>query len=90
MTRHVGVMKAEQHLSSPSLGSRRFYYVSEAGNTGGAHQEWLDGIRRRGQIEVYSPEQSDYLLVFCPVVSRVGTDIQEALKNSPGRSYCLG
>uniref|UniRef100_A0A669EYH7 Si:dkey-58f10.7 n=2 Tax=Oreochromis TaxID=8139 RepID=A0A669EYH7_ORENI len=33
--------------------------------------------------KVNSPEECDYLLVFCPIVSRVGTDIEEALNNLP-------
>uniref|UniRef100_A0A3Q1CNR3 Uncharacterized protein n=1 Tax=Amphiprion ocellaris TaxID=80972 RepID=A0A3Q1CNR3_AMPOC len=37
----------------------------------------------KGQTEVTSPEQCDYLLVFCPVASRVGTDISEALDHIP-------
>ncbi|KAI3363848.1 hypothetical protein L3Q82_001449 [Scortum barcoo] len=37
--------------------------------------------RGMGQIEVSSEEESDYVLVFCPIVSRVGTDIEEALGN---------
>uniref|UniRef100_A0A3Q1JQR1 Uncharacterized protein n=1 Tax=Anabas testudineus TaxID=64144 RepID=A0A3Q1JQR1_ANATE len=32
-----------------------------------------------GQTEVYSPEECDYLVVFCPVASRVQTDVNEAL-----------
>uniref|UniRef100_A0A3Q2W4M9 Uncharacterized protein n=1 Tax=Haplochromis burtoni TaxID=8153 RepID=A0A3Q2W4M9_HAPBU len=36
-----------------------------------------------GQREVNSPEECDYLLVFCPAVSRVGTDITDALSNLP-------
>uniref|UniRef100_A0A3P8T3E6 Uncharacterized protein n=1 Tax=Amphiprion percula TaxID=161767 RepID=A0A3P8T3E6_AMPPE len=39
------------------------------------------------QTEVTSPEQCDYLLVFCPVASRVGTDISEALDLIPGKEF---
>uniref|UniRef100_A0A3P8T3H2 Uncharacterized protein n=1 Tax=Amphiprion percula TaxID=161767 RepID=A0A3P8T3H2_AMPPE len=41
------------------------------------------GFKSEGQTEVTSPEQCDYLLVFCPVASRVGTDISEALDHIP-------
>uniref|UniRef100_A0A672F562 Uncharacterized protein n=1 Tax=Salarias fasciatus TaxID=181472 RepID=A0A672F562_SALFA len=32
-------------------------------------------LKSKGQTEVKSPEKADYYLVFCPVVSRVGTDV---------------
>uniref|UniRef100_A0A8C4NNH4 Uncharacterized protein n=1 Tax=Dicentrarchus labrax TaxID=13489 RepID=A0A8C4NNH4_DICLA len=34
--------------------------------------------------KTYAIKESDYLLVFCPVASRVGTDVSEALENLPG------
>uniref|UniRef100_A0A3Q0R488 Uncharacterized protein n=1 Tax=Amphilophus citrinellus TaxID=61819 RepID=A0A3Q0R488_AMPCI len=40
-----------------------------------------------GQKEVNTLQECDFLLVFCPVVSRVGTDIAEALNSMP-RKKC--
>ncbi|KAE8286527.1 hypothetical protein D5F01_LYC14462 [Larimichthys crocea] len=64
------------------------FYVYLAGKTNNAHRDFVARFKRTGQTEVDSPESSDYILVFCPIVSRVGTDIGEALesaeKNNPG------
>ncbi|XP_030578270.1 uncharacterized protein LOC115774934 [Archocentrus centrarchus] len=66
------------------------FCVWEAGKTNGAHIPVVQMLQRTGQTEVTSPKESDYLLVFCPVVSRVGTDISEALDNiTPGKSVIL-
>ncbi|CAJ1077903.1 unknown protein%2C partial [Xyrichtys novacula] len=40
-------------------------------------------LKRRGQREVSIPEDSDYILLFCVISSRVGTDVGEALENAP-------
>ncbi|KAF3850262.1 hypothetical protein F7725_019981 [Dissostichus mawsoni] len=55
------------------------FHVSVAGCTNGAHQTYVNDLKGLGQIEVISPEQSDYLVLFCPIASRVGTDIGEAM-----------
>ncbi|XP_027140470.1 uncharacterized protein LOC104937737 isoform X9 [Larimichthys crocea] len=64
------------------------FYVHLAGKTNNAHQAAVVNLKRIGHTEVDSPERSDYILVFCPIVSKVGTDIREALesteKNNPG------
>ncbi|XP_053532882.1 uncharacterized protein LOC108261615 isoform X14 [Ictalurus punctatus] len=39
-------------------------------------QEVIPGLQK-----VQKVEESDFILVFCPVVSRAGTDIEEAVKN---------
>ncbi|KAM9421145.1 uncharacterized protein ACWYII_021354 isoform 2-T2 [Salvelinus alpinus] len=36
-----------------------------------------------GFTEVMSPEQSDVIMAFCPIVSRAGTDIEAALQQIP-------
>ncbi len=61
------------------------FFVRLAGNTNGAHLQFVTKLRDVGHIEVNSLEESEYLLIFCPIVSRVGTDISEALQNAPGR-----
>ncbi|KAJ4920754.1 hypothetical protein JOQ06_027769 [Pogonophryne albipinna] len=60
------------------------FHVSVAGCTNGAHQTYVNYLKGLGQIEVLSPEQSDYLVLFCPIASRVGTDIGEAMDKIPG------
>ncbi|XP_049447016.1 uncharacterized protein si:ch211-245h14.1 isoform X5 [Epinephelus fuscoguttatus] len=60
------------------------FFVHLAGKTNNAHQELVGHLRNAGQVEVSVLEDSDYLLVFCPIASRVGTDISEALENMPG------
>lgn len=56
------------------------------GKTNGAHHDFVEKLRDVGHTEVNSPEQCDYLVVFCPIVSRVGTDIKEALDKIPGKN----
>ncbi|XP_035808586.2 uncharacterized protein LOC111575085 [Amphiprion ocellaris] len=63
--------------------SGKKFHVIVAGTTNGAHRPIVGGFKSKGQTEVTSPEQCDYLLVFCPVASRVGTDISEALDHIP-------
>ncbi|XP_051265648.1 uncharacterized protein LOC127368644 isoform X3 [Dicentrarchus labrax] len=59
------------------------FFVFLAGRTNDAHLEFVAKLESIGHIEVNSPKESDYLLVFCPIVSRVGTDISEALDKLP-------
>nr|XP_033504115.1 uncharacterized protein si:ch211-245h14.1 isoform X1 [Epinephelus lanceolatus] len=63
---------------------RKKFFVHLAGKTNNAHQELVESLKSAGQVEVSILEDSDYLLVFCPIASRVGTDISEALENMPG------
>ncbi|KAK1889273.1 Lon protease [Dissostichus eleginoides] len=66
------------------------FHVSLAGCTNGAHQTFVNDLKGLGQIKVISPEQSDYLVLFCPIASRVGTDIGEAMdKISGGKPIVL-
>ncbi|XP_070843819.1 uncharacterized protein [Chaetodon trifascialis] len=60
------------------------FFVMLAGNTNGAHLIIVEDLKYFGQTEVESPERSDYILLFCPIASRVGTDISEALETVPG------
>lgn len=57
------------------------FSVVVSGNTNGTHGRLVSLIKTANYFEVPSPQESDFLLVFCPVVSRVGTDIGEALQN---------
>uniref|UniRef100_H2RUL3 Uncharacterized protein n=1 Tax=Takifugu rubripes TaxID=31033 RepID=H2RUL3_TAKRU len=46
--------------------------------------EWVSKMKRVGHTEVNIQEDADYYLVFCPVKSRIKTDIDEALEGLPG------
>lgn len=65
------------------LGSWKVFRVILAGRTNGAHRSIVQKLKDIGQTEETSREESDYCVVFCPVVSRVGTDIAEALDKLP-------
>uniref|UniRef100_A0A3Q2QJ00 Uncharacterized protein n=1 Tax=Fundulus heteroclitus TaxID=8078 RepID=A0A3Q2QJ00_FUNHE len=59
------------------------FFVVLSGERNKAHQSIVKKLTDYGQTEILSLEECDYLLVFCPIVSRVGTDIQEALSKIP-------
>ncbi|XP_078146170.1 uncharacterized protein LOC144542780 [Centroberyx gerrardi] len=54
-----------------------------AGKTLGAHNDFIRKLKAIGQTEEPSPPHCDYYLAFCPIVSRVGTDINEAMEKIP-------
>lgn len=60
------------------------FYVHVAGKTNGAHVKLVEKLRGIGHTEVKNDNaQYDYVLVICPAVSRVGTNISEALDSMP-------
>ncbi|CAJ1077902.1 uncharacterized protein LOC122863020 isoform X1 [Xyrichtys novacula] len=59
------------------------FYLHVSGKPSGAHLPMVTDLKRRGQHEVFIPEDSDYILLFCVISSRVGTDVGEALENAP-------
>lgn len=65
--------------------SKKTFSVILVGKTNGAHCDFVEKFKD-DHTEVRSREECDYLLVFCPVASRVGTDIGEALKQVPGKN----
>ena len=64
----------------------RTFFVYVASETKGAHKEWISYFKRLGHVEVDLEGEADYFLVFCPVKSRIKTDIDEALEKIPGRN----
>nr|XP_055055838.1 uncharacterized protein LOC129440481 isoform X3 [Misgurnus anguillicaudatus] len=60
---------------------RNKYYIIQSGNSCNAHTRILKNLHEHvpGMTEVNKVEKCDVLLVFCPIVSRAGTDIQAAL-----------
>ncbi|KAK9530497.1 hypothetical protein VZT92_011993 [Zoarces viviparus] len=59
-------------------------YAYIAGKTLNSHQAFLQKLTKKGAKVVESPEKSDVIIVFCPIVSRYKTDIESALSNVPG------
>lgn len=81
---------AEDGRSSlPSVFGKNFF-VHLAGKTNGAHGDVVNYLKRIGKVQVESYAESDFLMVFCPVVSRVGTDIEAALSDNSGRKVHRG
>lgn len=67
-----------------AVGHWKKYYVHLTGETGGSHQDFLAFLNRRRQSEVFTPAESDYFLIFCPVFLEPARDIEQALMNIPG------
>ncbi|XP_059405273.1 uncharacterized protein si:dkey-27p18.3 [Carassius carassius] len=53
------------------------------GNIKSCQKEFFDILRKRTEnlVETHTVDESDIVLVFCPIVSRAGTDIDAALNN---------
>ncbi|XP_071385453.1 uncharacterized protein [Centroberyx affinis] len=66
----------------PLSGVEKFYTV-KAGNTLGSHEEVNEALTSKGLQEVMSPKDCDVILAYCPIVSRVGTDIEAAMGAIP-------
>ncbi|XP_029965878.1 uncharacterized protein LOC115401726 [Salarias fasciatus] len=63
--------------------SWRKFFTILTGRTNGAHQSVVRTFKSVGQTEARSPGDADYCLAFCPVSSRVGTDVSEAMEHLP-------
>ncbi|XP_008311779.1 uncharacterized protein LOC103381282 isoform X2 [Cynoglossus semilaevis] len=59
------------------------FYVFVAGQTNNTHNKIVKMLTNSGHSESVSPEDCDYCVVFCPVVSRLESDVSSALNNSP-------
>lgn len=60
------------------------FFTVVCGNTLGSHKDFLKQLTmQRDFTEVWTPEKSDVIITFCPIVSRVGTDIEAALQEIP-------
>ncbi|XP_073670736.1 uncharacterized protein [Paramisgurnus dabryanus] len=60
---------------------RNNYYIIQSGNSRNAHTKILKNLHEHvpGMTEVNKVDECDMILVFCPIVSRAGTDIDAAL-----------
>ncbi|CAB1458103.1 unnamed protein product [Pleuronectes platessa] len=63
--------------------SWRMFCVILSGITNNTHVEFVKMIKSHGHTEVTDPEECDYFLLFCPITSRVGTDVELALRKIP-------
>ncbi|XP_060719412.1 uncharacterized protein LOC132841178 isoform X1 [Tachysurus vachellii] len=63
------------------LGNKLFVLVT--GNTLNVDKKFMEHLKQQKTDlqEVKNVAECDYVLVFCPIVSRAGTDIEAALKN---------
>lgn len=62
------------------------YYKTVNGNDKHCHEDFLRRLSVIFNIqEVFSVDQSDVMIVFVPIVSRAGTDIEAALQTIPGK-----
>ncbi|KAI5089494.1 hypothetical protein C0J45_20902, partial [Silurus meridionalis] len=63
------------------LGNKFFIHVT--GRTLNSHKEFMDRLKKSTPWlqEVKTVDECDFILVFCPVVSRAGTDIKAAEKS---------
>uniref|UniRef100_A0A673YFY4 Uncharacterized LOC115160140 n=1 Tax=Salmo trutta TaxID=8032 RepID=A0A673YFY4_SALTR len=62
----------------------RTFFTVVCGNTLGSHKDFLKQLTmQRDFTEVWTPEKSDVIITFCPIVSRAGTDIEAALQEIP-------
>ncbi|KAL6463352.1 hypothetical protein MHYP_G00277430 [Metynnis hypsauchen] len=64
------------------------YFTIVTGQTINADKDFIRNLHkhRPNLQKVSSVEKCDFILVFCPVVSRAGTDIEAALKNLNDKS----
>lgn len=60
-------------------------YPRVAGKTLGCDVKLLERIKKKGAKVVESLEESDVTVVFCPIVSRFETDVNEALTSLSGK-----
>lgn len=61
-------------------------YVAESGNTLNTTKQFLKHLPKRKVKIVEDAGACDAILGFCPVISRVGTDIEAALKDFEGKN----
>ncbi|XP_071324247.1 uncharacterized protein [Trachinotus anak] len=82
----------QEEITSPSrkdgpeeemTASWKNFFVFLAGKTKDAHRDFVKKFKEAGHREVDSHQECDYCLVFCPIASRVGTDVSEALDRAP-------
>ncbi|XP_055779538.1 uncharacterized protein LOC129855658 isoform X2 [Salvelinus fontinalis] len=62
----------------------RTFFTVVSGNTLDSHKDFLKQLTMQQDFtEVMTPEKSDVIITFCPIVSRAGTDIEAAMQKIP-------
>lgn len=56
------------------------FYTLLKGETLGCHREINQWLISSGRTEVWTSEECDFVMVYLPIVSRLGSDIQAALE----------
>ncbi|XP_061579062.1 uncharacterized protein LOC133445713 [Cololabis saira] len=56
------------------------------GETFGADEELLKQVKAGLRLEFTSPQDSDVIIVFCPISSRLGSDVEAARRQMPESS----
>ncbi|KAB5525816.1 hypothetical protein PHYPO_G00144560 [Pangasianodon hypophthalmus] len=68
----------------PEDSKKLSFFLKLIGNTMNIHQEILRRLKQRLVLaQVSAEENSDVIIAFVPIVSRMGTDIEAALQNIP-------
>ncbi|XP_056150886.1 uncharacterized protein si:ch211-245h14.1 isoform X2 [Lampris incognitus] len=82
--RHVGSVPGAS--SATKLREVKFQSVV-SGETFGSHQTILDRVRNKGGlklVEANGSQDCQIIIVFCPVLSRIMSDVYNAMENIPG------
>ncbi|KAM9440328.1 uncharacterized protein Hap1MRO34_025592 isoform 3-T3 [Clarias gariepinus] len=74
--------KQKNHENITNVLSGKRFFVLLSGNTLNVHKAIIDHLTRQTSDlqEVSTVDDCDFILVFCPVVSRAGTDIEAAVQ----------
>ena len=60
------------------------FFSLVVGNPMGCYVEMNRRLTSRGLTEVWSAAKCDVIMAYCPVTSRLQTDVEGALKKFPG------
>ncbi|XP_071375527.1 uncharacterized protein [Centroberyx affinis] len=74
-------VQGENSAPTPGKAKMETFYTLVTGNTLESHKTFVQQLIKGGATEVDSPDKSHVTIVFCPIVSRVETDINAALSS---------
>ncbi|XP_012737999.2 uncharacterized protein LOC105940092 isoform X1 [Fundulus heteroclitus] len=77
-----GMTDLDRRKGNNEIGKK--FYVFVEGVETGAQRSIVQWVKSIGQTQVNLPADCDYILVFCPIASRVEADISGALDNVSG------
>ena len=65
-------------------------FLVVTGQTFGADQVILEQVKRSPEVEITRNLQDcDFIIVFCPIMSRVGSDVEAAMREDSGNRKTL-